>query len=73
MKSPAEILRQLLAGPEMLLIPGCYDAMSARLCEQSGFSTAFMSGFSVAASRLGLPDTGLISYAELLKQVCVFA
>ena len=68
MSSPAENLRQLLAHPELLITPGCYDAMSARLCEQAGFSTTFMSGFSVAAARLGLPDTGLISYAELLDQ-----
>lgn len=49
-------------------MPGCHDAMSARLCEQAGFTTAFMSGFAVSAVRLGLPDTGLISFAELLDQ-----
>ena len=68
MNSPAEKLRQLLARPEMLLMPGCHDALSARLCAQAGFATAFMSGFAVSATRLGLPDTGLISYAELLEQ-----
>ncbi len=47
---------------------GCHDALSAKLCEQTGFPSAFMSGFAVSASRLGLPDTGLISYAELLDQ-----
>lgn len=49
-------------------MPGCHDAISARLCQQAGFPSAFMSGFAVSASRLGLPDTGLISYAELLDQ-----
>lgn len=49
-------------------MPGCHDAISARLCQQAGFPTAFMSGFAVAASRLGLPDTGLISVTELLEQ-----
>ena len=49
-------------------MPGCHDAMSARLCEQAGFKTAFMSGFAVSAVRLGLPDTGLISFAELVDQ-----
>ena len=46
----------------------CYDAMSAKLVESAGFAATFMSGFGVAATRLGLPDTGLISYGELLDQ-----
>lgn len=64
----ANKLRQLLSRPGLLAMPGCHDALSAKLCEQAGFETAFMSGFAVSASRLGLPDTGLISYAELLNQ-----
>jgi 2-methylisocitrate lyase-like PEP mutase family enzyme len=46
----------------------CYDALSAKLIESAGFTATFMSGFGVAATRLGLPDTGLISYGELLDQ-----
>ena len=49
-------------------MPGCHDAMSARLIEESGFELGFMSGFAVSAARLGMPDTGLISYAELVDQ-----
>jgi len=49
-------------------MPGCHDAMSARLIEDAGFSVGFMSGFAVSAARLGMPDTGLISYAELADQ-----
>ena len=52
----------------MMAMPGCHDAISAKLCAQAGFESAFMSGFAVSASRLGLPDTGLISYAELVEQ-----
>ena len=66
--SPAEKLRQLLAQPGLLLMPCCFDAFSARLIEQAGFSLTFMSGFAVSASRLAMPDTGLISYAEMLDQ-----
>lgn len=66
--SPAENLRQLLNRPGLLAMPGCHDAISAKLCEQAGFETAFMSGFAVSASRLGQPDTGLISYSEILNQ-----
>jgi 2-methylisocitrate lyase-like PEP mutase family enzyme len=42
--------------------------MSARLTERAGFKAAFMSGFMVSASRIGMPDTGLISYAEMADQ-----
>ena len=63
-----ERLRQLLDRPGLLLMPGCHDAMSARLIEESGFELGFMSGFGVSAARLGLPDTGLISYGELVDQ-----
>ncbi|MBK7983528.1 MAG: isocitrate lyase/PEP mutase family protein [Candidatus Competibacter sp.] len=68
MPAPADRLRALLAQPGLLLMPGCHDALSAKLVEQAGFPTAFMSGFAVSAVRLGLPDTGLISYGELVEQ-----
>lgn len=66
--SPAEQLRKLLAQPGILVMPGCYDAMSAKLVEQAGFKLSFMSGFAVSAARLAMPDTGLISYAEMVEQ-----
>jgi 2-methylisocitrate lyase-like PEP mutase family enzyme len=61
-------LRRLLERPGILVMPGCHDAMSARLIEEAGFDVGFMSGFGVSAARLGMPDTGLISYAELVDQ-----
>jgi len=61
-------LRHLLQGTDLLLMPCCFDALSARLIEQAGFSLTFMSGFGVSAARLALPDTGLVSYAEMLDQ-----
>jgi 2-methylisocitrate lyase-like PEP mutase family enzyme len=68
MTAPADRLRALLERPGILVMPGCHDAMSARLIEESGFEIGFMSGFAVSAARLGMPDTGLISYAELVDQ-----
>ncbi|KAG2454848.1 hypothetical protein HYH02_000680 [Chlamydomonas schloesseri] len=59
-------LRRLLKGNDILLGPCCHDALSAKLIEQAGFPYAFMSGFCTAGARLGAPDTGLISYAEML-------
>jgi 2-methylisocitrate lyase-like PEP mutase family enzyme len=66
--SPARRLEALLAEPGLSVMPCCFDALSARLIERAGFPVTFMSGFAVAAARLGLPDTGLISYAEMLDQ-----
>ncbi|MFM8331293.1 MAG: oxaloacetate decarboxylase [Candidatus Methylumidiphilus sp.] len=68
MDSPAARLKTLLSQPGILLLSGCHDAISAKQVEAAGFPAAFMSGFAVAAARLGLPDTGLISYGELLEQ-----
>jgi 2-methylisocitrate lyase-like PEP mutase family enzyme len=68
MQTPAARLRALLARPGILVMPGCHDAMSARLIEEAGFELGFMSGFAVSAARLGMPDTGLISYGELVDQ-----
>jgi 2-methylisocitrate lyase-like PEP mutase family enzyme len=64
----ADRLRELLQRPGILVMPGCHDAMSARLIEEAGFAIGFMSGFAVSASRLGMPDTGLISYGEMVEQ-----
>src|SRR5688500_18329858 len=66
--SPAQQLRERLRNPGILVMPGCHDAMSARLIQESGFEIGFMSGFAVSGSRLGMPDAGLISYGELVDQ-----
>ena len=68
MLSAASRLRRLLKSGELLVMPCCYDALSAKLVEQAGFKLTFMSGFAVSAARLGLPDTGLISYGEMVEQ-----
>jgi len=65
---PAARLRALLGAGGLIVMPCCFDALSARMVEAAGFPLTFMSGFAVAASRLALPDTGLISYGEMLDQ-----
>jgi len=64
--TPAQRLRDILVTPNVEVMPGCYDALSAKLVADAGFAVTFMSGFAVSAARLGLPDTGLISFAEML-------
>ncbi len=61
-------LRTLLARPGLLVMPCCFDALSAKLIERAGFPLTFMSGFAVSAVRLGLPDTGLTSFGEMRDQ-----
>jgi 2-methylisocitrate lyase-like PEP mutase family enzyme len=68
MASATTRLKELLAAPGIRIMPGCHDAMSASLIEEAGFEMGFMSGFAVSGARLGLPDTGLISYGELVEQ-----
>src|SRR4030095_14018256 len=64
----AERLRMLLERPGILVMPGCHDAMSARLIEEAGFELGFMSGFAVSAARRGMPVSRLIFYCELADQ-----
>jgi 2-methylisocitrate lyase-like PEP mutase family enzyme len=66
--SPAAKLKLLLERPGLISMPCCYDALSARLIEDAGFALTFMSGFAVSAAKAALPDTGLLSYGEMLDQ-----
>ncbi len=61
-------LRKMLSNDGFITMPCCFDAFSAKIIQQAGFNLTFMSGFSVSAARLGLPDTGLISYSEMVDQ-----
>jgi len=69
MVSSTDALRTLLSQDKLYVLPSCFDALSAKLIEQEGFSATFVSGFAAAASRIGAPDLGLMSYAEILDQV----
>src|SRR5919109_957694 len=66
-------LRELLTGPDLLVIPGAYDALSARLITQAGFQAVYMTGFGTAASVLGQPDVGLLTMSEMLNRAAALA
>ena len=66
--SSPDKLRALLAGDQIITMPCCFDPLSAKLIAQEGFGLTFMSGFAASAARLGLPDTGLMSYGEVVDQ-----
>ena len=59
-------LRELLRAPGIIVAPGAYDAVSARLVERAGFPAVYIGSYATAASRLGLPDAGLVSMRELV-------
>jgi methylisocitrate lyase len=61
------ILRELLKAEDILLIPGCFNALSARLIEQAGFKAIYISGAGVASNFLGYPDIGLVTMSEILE------
>jgi methylisocitrate lyase len=60
--------RQLLAAPEILSMPCCHDALSARVLEQAGFEAIAAAGFGLSGSLLGSPDIGLLEGQELITQ-----
>jgi 2-methylisocitrate lyase-like PEP mutase family enzyme len=58
-------LRARLRDKRILLAPGVYDALGALLAEQAGFEAVYLSGASIAYTRLGRPDIGLVTASEL--------
>ncbi len=62
-------LREILSDPGILVLPGVYDCVSAKLCEKAGFRVAFTSGFGISAAMLGKPDFGFLTSTEMLWSV----
>ena len=58
-------MKQRLAQDKLLLAPGVYDALSALIAEQSGFEALYLSGASIAYTRLGRSDIGLTTFTEV--------
>jgi len=58
-------LQERLAAPRALLAPGVYDALSALMAAQVGFEALYLSGASIAYTRLGRPDVGLTTFSEV--------
>jgi 2-methylisocitrate lyase-like PEP mutase family enzyme len=58
-------LKERLQQPNILLAPGIYDALSALVAEQAGFEALYLSGASIAYTRLGRSDVGLTTYTEV--------
>lgn len=67
--SPGRRLRQLIDTRRPLILPGCAEALTARLAEAVGFEAIYLSGAGVANVLLGRPDVGLVTMTELVEQV----
>jgi len=65
--NPRQVLRQLLKRNKLLVAPGCFDGLSARLVEEAGFEAAYLSGGAVARS-MGIPDIGLVTMSEVIER-----
>ncbi|HEV7799779.1 MAG TPA: isocitrate lyase/PEP mutase family protein, partial [Burkholderiales bacterium] len=66
MERSTTTLRRLLARPKLVLAPGVSDAMNARIVAREGFEALYMTGSGTAASRLGMPDVGLLTMCEMV-------
>lgn len=63
----AQKLKQLLSQNQIIMAPGAPDAITAKLVERAGFPAIYMTGFGATASRLGMPDIGLLSQTEMTE------
>lgn len=67
-----QTLRALLQRDKLLVAPGCFDGLSARLMEQAGFEAAYLSGGALARS-MGIPDIGLVTMSEVIERAAQVA
>jgi 2-methylisocitrate lyase-like PEP mutase family enzyme len=61
------------AGGQALVLPGAYDALSARLVQAAGFEAVYVTGAGLSNSSLGVPDIGLVTATELRDHVARLA
>jgi 2-methylisocitrate lyase-like PEP mutase family enzyme len=60
------VLRKAIMERRAVAVPGCYDALSARVIEKAGFEAIQVSGYGLAACILGKPDVGLVQMKDVL-------
>lgn len=66
-------LRQRLSEPGLIVAPGVFEMISARMADRMGFDTLYMTGYGTVASYLGLPDAGLASYTDMVNRAGALA
>ncbi|HEC91967.1 MAG TPA: isocitrate lyase/PEP mutase family protein, partial [Candidatus Atribacteria bacterium] len=63
-----KIFKDLLERPKALVLPGVYDALSAKIMEKLGFEAVFTTGYGISATLLAKPDWGLLTFSEMLDR-----
>ena len=63
---PTTRLRKMLNDPGIIVAPGAYDCLTAKIIEREGFPAVYMTGAGTSVSRLGMPDLGLASVSEMV-------
>src|SRR5580692_6694289 len=66
-------LRARLHAKELLVAPGVFDGISARIADQMEFEALYMTGYGTVASHLGLPDAGIATFSDMVGRVAVIA
>ena len=69
----ATVIRQALSQSGQIIMPGVYDALSAKIAARSGFEVIFITGYSLSATLLGEPDFGLLTQTEVIaaaQRIC---
>ena len=69
MSNPQErraALARRIRARELTVAPGVFDMISAKVADRAGFDALYMTGYGIAASHMGLPDAGLVSYSDML-------
>jgi carboxyvinyl-carboxyphosphonate phosphorylmutase len=72
MKATAK-LRQLLREPGIIVAPGAYDCLTAKLIEREGFPAVYMTGAGTSLTRLGKPDLGFATLSEMVSNAAAMA
>ncbi len=62
------LLKNMLHDPQILLAPGAFDVLSAKIVAQTGFKAVYMTGYGTSASVLGQPDVGLLTMSEMVER-----
>ena len=63
----AQKIREAIKQKGVVVMPGVYDCLSAKIASRAGFEVIFITGYSVSATYLGEPDFGLLTQTELLS------
>jgi 2-methylisocitrate lyase-like PEP mutase family enzyme len=65
--------RQRLSEPGLIVAPGVFEMISARMADRMGFDILYMTGYGAVASYLGLPDAGLATYTDMVSRASAIA